>query len=295
MCIIEVLILGMGVCISGRPEKEGWEEQEEQKAVYEKQLRVLAQQLQEKEAEKLVIRQQLQREREQRQAMEERQKLQEEKVQELDARQVCSQLGPRTLSGRTLTLGCVTVHWLCHLMLVCVTVHKMCHLMLVCVTVHWLCHLMLVCVTVHKRCHLMLVCVAVHKMCHLMLVCVAVLRLSPNAGFCHHTLVCIILHWFVSPYTVVRCRVSQQKQLRVLKSCHKYDTTQQGPESPTGTDVFCCCCRYWLYTHSIKSGEPLDIVFLFMYMCNTVGTFSLFLSPETPDLTLYLLQNCPVQ
>ena len=127
VCIIEVLMLGMGVCISGRPEKEGWKERDEQKAGYEEQLRVLAQQLQEKEAEKLAIRQQLQREREQRQAMEERQKLQEEKVQELDARQVCSQVGLKTLSGCTLTLGCVTVHWLCHLMLVCVTVHKMCH------------------------------------------------------------------------------------------------------------------------------------------------------------------------
>ena len=121
VCISEVLMLGMGVCISGRPEKEGWNEQDEQKAGYEEQLRVLAQQLQEKEAEKLAIRQQLQREREQRQAMEERQKLQEEKVQELDARQVCSQLGLQTLSGCTLTLGCVTILRFVSLYTGCVT------------------------------------------------------------------------------------------------------------------------------------------------------------------------------
>ena len=114
-------MLGMGVCISGRPEKEGWKEQDEQKAGYEEQLRVLAQQLQEKEAEKLAIRQQLQQEREQRQAMEERQKLQEEKVQELDARQVCSHLGLQTLSGCTLTLACVTVIRFASLYTGCVT------------------------------------------------------------------------------------------------------------------------------------------------------------------------------
>ena len=179
-------------------------------------------------------------------------------------------------------------------MLVCVTVYKMCHLMLVCVTVHKMCHLMLVCVAVHKMCHLMLVCVTVHKMCHLMLVCVAVHRLSPNAVFCHHTLVCIILHWFVSPYAVVRCRVNQQKQLRVLKSCHKQDTTQQGHESSTGTDVFCCCCRYWLYIHSIKSGEPLVIVFLFMYMWNALAHSPCFSLQKLHTLPFTSKLPCPL-